>query len=88
VETAIYVIVDVAFIVMEGRRDKKIASRTPGDDLHKLKGYSYFVGVCRDLFYGYIDKTAQLCMEKCMDEITCTQLIYWESSTYVSSACQ
>jgi len=45
-----------------------------------LKGISYFVGVCRDLFHDYIDKTAQLCLEKCMDEIDCTQLIYWETT--------
>jgi len=73
---------DIAFGVMESRKEnKRIAStRTPGDELQKLKGFSYFVGVCRDIFCEYIYKTSQLCMEKCMDEIDCTQLVYWESS--------
>jgi len=70
---------EIAFMVIESRREsKRITSRTPADDLHKLKGYSYFVGVCRDLFYDYIEKTAHLCMEKCMDELDCTQIVYWD----------
>jgi hypothetical protein len=43
--------------------------------------YSYFQGVCRDLFAEFIEKTRQVCMEKMMEELLCNELIYWDSSS-------
>jgi len=70
---------DIGFSIMESRSNKKVGLRGGVvDDVQKMNGYSYFQSTVRDIFFEYVDKTAQICRDKCMNEIQCTQLIYWE----------
>jgi hypothetical protein len=48
------------------------------DDFQNQRGYSYFRSIVKDIFIQYVDRIAQICKEKCMNEIACTQVIYWE----------
>jgi hypothetical protein len=40
-------------------------------DIH----FTYHV---KDLFYKFVDSTAKVCKEKCMDEFYSTRTIYWD----------
>lgn len=39
--------------------------------------YSHFV---KELYHDIVDRIAEECMEKCLDEFYCTQLIFWETT--------
>lgn len=43
-----------------------------------MKGYTYFQSIVKDIYYEYVDKLIQICKMKCLDEISCSQLLYWE----------
>eukprot|EP01114_Cavostelium_apophysatum_P004905 TRINITY_DN1536_c0_g1_i1.p1 TRINITY_DN1536_c0_g1~~TRINITY_DN1536_c0_g1_i1.p1 ORF type:complete len:422 (-),score=162.34 TRINITY_DN1536_c0_g1_i1:86-1351(-) len=77
---------DIAFNIVESRSNKKIGlvhgSRGAGsvieDHLPSMRGYSYFQSTLKDIFNEHVGKTAENCKNKCLEEIQCTQLIYWE----------
>jgi len=73
---------DIGFSIVESRSSKKVGSRGSSNEeqLSAMRGYSYFQSTVRDVFFEYVDKTAQICKRKCMDELACTQLIYWETA--------
>jgi len=82
---------DIAFIAMENRSASDLKrvglqqSVVGFDNLQSLKGYSYFQSTVRDIFYAHVDKIAQMCKDKCMDEIGCCQLLYWELTSGISN---
>jgi len=71
---------DIGFGILESRSAKKTGVKTDETPLQSMRGYSYFQSTVRDIFCEYVDKTSQICLTKCMDEIACTQLIYWNST--------
>ena len=70
---------DIAFNILETRRTSRITSRNIGDLLVKIKGFTYFQGVCKDIYQNYIDSISHLCLEKMNDELQCSELLYWDS---------
>jgi len=57
---------------------KRTNSSTSGDVLEDLDQYPFFTHAVRDLYFRFIDATAEDCKRKCKDEFFCTRLIYWE----------
>ncbi|EGG22757.1 dynamin like protein [Cavenderia fasciculata] len=47
-------------------------------DLENIDQYPYFTHHVRDIFFKFIEQTAKVCKEKCMDEFYSTRTIYWE----------
>jgi len=80
---------DIAQKILEGRRKKKwledmahshasYANNSYFDSVDDLEKYPYFTYHVKDLYNKFIDNTAKLCKEKCMDEFYSTRTIYWD----------
>jgi len=72
---------DISFSLVDARRDHRYNSSAAS--LFSLSGYTYFCSVVRDLYYDYIDSVAKICSEKCMEEISSMDMIYWEVSNSI-----
>lgn len=53
--------------------------------LLNLDNSPYFTHHVKDLYYKFVDQTAKLVKEKCMDEFLSTRTIYWDLTEYLSS---
>ncbi len=53
----------------------------PGVD--DIERYPYFTYHVKDLYGKYVDFTAKICKEKCMDEFFSTRTILWDFTEYV-----
>ena len=42
----------------------------------------YFTFHVKDLYYKFVELTAQSCLEKCLDEFYDTRTIYWDLTEY------
>jgi hypothetical protein len=67
------------------RRNKRSGEKASLD--WNPRDYPHFTWHVKDLFETYIDEQAKNCLSKCMDELNCIQLIYWEmtSKKYVKT---
>jgi len=97
---AIYImkrLTDITQKVLEGRRKKWLedmnhshisyASNSHFDSVEDLDKYPYFTYHVKDLYNKFVDITAKLCKEKCMDEFYSTRTIYWDlTSEYADRA--
>jgi len=70
---------NLAFSTLEARKDRNVRGRG-GDSLFAMKGYHYFCFTIRDIFYDYVERTTNICKQKCEDELRCTDLLYFELS--------
>ncbi len=68
---------DVVESVLDAER-KSIRSERSLD--WNFRDYPQLTWHLRDLFESYIDDLARTCLEKCIDELFCTQLLFWESA--------
>eukprot|EP01114_Cavostelium_apophysatum_P002313 TRINITY_DN1204_c0_g1_i2.p1 TRINITY_DN1204_c0_g1~~TRINITY_DN1204_c0_g1_i2.p1 ORF type:complete len:686 (-),score=244.80 TRINITY_DN1204_c0_g1_i2:48-2105(-) len=71
--------------VAEGMMDNAKKSKRRGatvaagaSDVEELDQYPYFTYAVKDLYYKFVDATAEECKRKCKDEFFCTRLIHWE----------
>eukprot|EP01132_Coremiostelium_polycephalum_P007622 gene7622-9377_t len=83
---------DVSDKVIDGRKKNRLNSHITGAynhhhhhnnnrttlDIDNADQYPYFTHHVKDLFYKFIEQTAKICKEKCMDEFYSTRTIYWE----------
>jgi len=69
---------DIAEKILESRR-KKSADYNAVEDIDRYPFFTYHV---KDLYYKYVDLTAKVCKEKCMDEFYSTRTIYWDLTEY------
>jgi hypothetical protein len=61
---------------MEGRKKKYMEDM--GHSLEDIDKYPYFTYHIKDLYSKFIDGTAKICKEKCLDEFYSTRTIYWD----------
>jgi len=47
-------------------------------EAEELDQYPYFTHAVKDLYFKFVDATADDCRKKCKDEFFCTRLIHWE----------
>eukprot|EP01118_Nematostelium_gracile_P015485 TRINITY_DN6219_c0_g1_i1.p1 TRINITY_DN6219_c0_g1~~TRINITY_DN6219_c0_g1_i1.p1 ORF type:complete len:824 (-),score=312.45 TRINITY_DN6219_c0_g1_i1:78-2549(-) len=76
---AIYILkrlTDIAEKVMDSRKKKWNEDIT--NSVEDIDRYPYFTYHVKDLFFKFVDNTAKICKEKCMDEFYSTRTIYWE----------
>eukprot|EP01114_Cavostelium_apophysatum_P012433 TRINITY_DN277_c0_g1_i1.p1 TRINITY_DN277_c0_g1~~TRINITY_DN277_c0_g1_i1.p1 ORF type:complete len:856 (+),score=372.25 TRINITY_DN277_c0_g1_i1:231-2798(+) len=87
---AVYImkrLTDIAQKILEGRRkkwieDMNVHSHQSGESIDDLDRYPYFTYHVKDLYNKFVDTTAKLCKEKCLDEFYSTRTIYWEQTEY------
>jgi len=60
------------------RKTKRRAARDQEAALDEVDSFPFFTHNVRDLYFKFIDDTAELCKKKCRDEFHSTRLIYWE----------
>jgi len=83
-QRAVYImkrLADIGFSILESRSSSKMrysSSKSSLDDLLTMKGYSYFQSIVRDIFCCYVEKIGKQCNEKCLEELTCSQVLLWE----------
>lgn len=54
------------------------SNSSSGLDIEELDQFPYFIYAVKDLFFKFVDSTAEECRKKCKDEFFCTRLIHWE----------
>jgi len=71
---------DIAFnsVEMRGSGARRAKQSGNSEDFQNQRGYSYFRSIVKDIYNQYVDRIASMCKEKCMNEVLCSQLIYWE----------
>ena len=52
----------------------------------EMSKFPFFMQRVKDYYYKYVEKTAESCKKRCMDEFYSTQIIYWDLVKYASSA--
>jgi len=64
-------------MIEQNKKQKKKTGRSTNlyDDLER---YPYFLHAVKDLYFKFVDDTAESCKSKCRDEFYSTRLIYWE----------
>lgn len=72
---------DIVANIMESKKKRSQGIQQQPESVSIAKDFPQFVWYVRDLYEDVVDHTAKTCMEKCLDELTCTQLIYWEESS-------
>jgi len=89
---AVYImkrLTDISQKILEGRRKKWLEemggqrnfstlASNQFDSVDDFERYPYFTYHVKDLYNKFIDNTAKLCKEKCMDEFYSTRTIYWD----------
>ena len=71
-------ITDIVENIMEIERKSK---RSGPKEFDILRDYPQFTWHVRDLFDNFIDDLGKNCLDKCIDELVCTQLLYWEQTS-------
>lgn len=46
--------------------------------ISNVEQFPYFTYHVKDVYFKFIENTAKICKEKCMDEFYCTRTIYWD----------
>ncbi|EFA84098.1 dynamin like protein [Heterostelium album PN500] len=81
-ERAVYImkrLADVTDKVIDSRKKNRVTSTAiRAFDIENIDQYPYFTHHVKDLFYKFIEHSAKVCKEKCMDEFYSTRTIYWE----------
>jgi len=93
-ERAVYImkrLADVADKVIDSRKKNRIGNNRSSNvlfgnasnsgnsiDMDNIDQYPYFTHHVKDLYYKFIEQTAKVCKEKCLDEFYSTRTIYWE----------
>jgi hypothetical protein len=67
---------DITEKILEGRKKKWMEEL--GGHVDDVEHYPYFTYHVKDLYFKFIDNTARVVKEKCMDEFYSTRTIYWE----------
>jgi hypothetical protein len=83
---AVYImkrLTDIAEKILESRRKKWSGSGNPVDDIDR---YPYFTYHVKDLFNKYVEHTARVCKEKCMDEFYSTRTILWDFTEFADKS--
>lgn len=47
----------------------------------RISEYPQFVWYVKDLYEEFVDNTSKNCLSKCLDELQCTQMIFWQQKT-------
>eukprot|EP01089_Gocevia_fonbrunei_P003433 TRINITY_DN13398_c0_g1_i1.p1 TRINITY_DN13398_c0_g1~~TRINITY_DN13398_c0_g1_i1.p1 ORF type:complete len:820 (+),score=248.00 TRINITY_DN13398_c0_g1_i1:64-2523(+) len=63
----------------EGGRDGGLGGTV---DVHDIDMYPFFTYHVKDLYNKYVERTAKMCREKCLDEFYGTRTIFWEYTEY------
>lgn len=85
-------LVEITEVMLENaRRSRKRTNPVASDVLEDLDQYPFFTHagnnllisciyhtIVKDLYYKFVDATAEECKKKCKDEFFCTRLVYWE----------
>lgn len=72
-------LVEITEVMLENnKRSRKRIGVSPSDVLEDLDQYPFFTHAVKDLYYKFVDATAEECKKKCKDEFFCTRLVYWE----------
>jgi len=82
---AVYIVkrlTDITEKILEGRKKKWLEDM--GFSTEDVDKYPYFTYHVKDLYYKFIDGTAKICKEKCMDEFYSTRTIYWDLTSEYS----
>ncbi|KYQ90260.1 dynamin like protein [Tieghemostelium lacteum] len=83
-ERAVYImkrLTEVSDKIIDQRRKSRISgpnTNRSAIDIDNIGQYPYFTHYVKDLYYKFIEQTAKICKEKCMDEFYSTRTIYWE----------
>jgi hypothetical protein len=72
---------DVVEKIGDSRR-KKWQSSMREPKIDALDQSPYFTHHVKDLYFKFVDQTAKLVKEKCMDEFLSTRTIYWDLTEY------
>eukprot|EP01111_Echinosteliopsis_oligospora_P010549 TRINITY_DN3309_c0_g1_i2.p1 TRINITY_DN3309_c0_g1~~TRINITY_DN3309_c0_g1_i2.p1 ORF type:complete len:709 (-),score=188.36 TRINITY_DN3309_c0_g1_i2:77-2203(-) len=43
-----------------------------------IEDYPYFTHSVKEMYFKFVDQTANTCKKKCLDEFYCTRLLFWE----------
>eukprot|EP01099_Mayorella_cantabrigiensis_P000830 TRINITY_DN1356_c0_g1_i1.p1 TRINITY_DN1356_c0_g1~~TRINITY_DN1356_c0_g1_i1.p1 ORF type:complete len:728 (-),score=209.06 TRINITY_DN1356_c0_g1_i1:108-2291(-) len=73
---------DIAEKIVESRKVKWNLRSDNVFDTDNLEQYPYFTFHVKDLYYKFVELTAQSCLEKCLDEFYDTRTIYWDLTEY------
>jgi hypothetical protein len=72
-------LVNVVDNMMENqKKNRKRAGRSSSDSFDEFDEYPFFIHAVKDLYFKFVDETAESCKKKCKDEFYSTRLIYWE----------
>jgi len=66
-------------MIEANRRHKKRNGKDVDQD--DVEDFTFFTNAVKDLYFKFVDQTAEECKKKCKDEFYSTRLIYWELST-------
>lgn len=69
---------DIAEKILESRKKKWTAGGSTDD----IDRYPYFTYHVKDLYFKFVDNTAKVCKEKCMDEFYSTRTILWDFTEF------
>jgi len=79
---AVYImmrLVDVVDNMMDSQRKaRKRSGRPTTDPFDEFDEYPFFTHAVKDLYFKFVEETAESCKKKCRDEFYSTRLIYWE----------
>jgi len=64
--------------ILDSRRKKGLELNSVED----IDRYPFFTYHVKDLYYKFVESTAKVCKEKCMDEFYSTRTIYWDLTEY------
>jgi len=56
-----------------------------GGGVTDVETFIYFTHYVKNLYYQFIERIADVCKDKCMDEFYCTRIIYWDLSNFTKN---
>lgn len=74
---------DIVENILEAKRKRTVLSHISSweTQMSVTKDFPQFTWYVRELYDNVVDNTAAVCLEKCVDELYCTQLIFWEQTS-------
>jgi len=60
------------------KKNRKRSGLVNSDSFEEFDEYPFFVHAVKDLYFKFVEETAETCKKKCKDEFFSTRLIYWE----------
>ena len=64
--------------ILDGRRKNKWENHGGEVDVNNIDMYPFFTYHVKDLYIKFVDRTAKVVQQKCLDEFYGTRTIFWE----------